>query len=690
MKSRLLDTPLPDLREYRIWVRHWYHTDIVQGRETSIPLMFSFRPDRANWPHIILEPATGAEDDVSAPAYEIDLEFDLRNADDFAISAGNVRAEWQRKSGLMSCGGQHVPVGVSGGNMSLKIICGAEGFEIICPETDQAIFAENMGGEVGHIVLCTKRHSLCAEKISVYGLRTARMDDYLEDIAAKCWEGRKKIFDAGSYVLYDNCVADDAYGPPHAAAPHATVVISPTRVLETFEWGYPYLDMTRVADRGDIWRASAGIERFPRLKTGINTLDAAWNIALETFARCSSGEFSLPGQGGLWQGGYFQGRGQGFGVWVRDTAHAALRSGNIIDSTAAGASLEYTTHSGFDNASDGLALPIVGIYDYYLATGDENPMRNSWQNLKSRAARLVGLFDEDAGLIPAERSTSNDAFDEPENGGFALSTEICYMLALRAMVCMGKVLNENEEILKCWDTIEKRLCLSIKIKYWNDDFAYFTSGPEGSEAFRKGFWETSGQEMAVWPKFGIADDGQRKRVLGSLKKIAMNEYGVDPFPYRQDKNHFCGSSWPVWTAGIAAAANRENDAETIMELIAGQTRHAIIHKTFYEATDLVSGRSWRWPGQLWHAAGYVSYVLYGLLGMEYDESGLRFHPVIPKQIGGFDLSGLKYRGAEFDISVSGDASNGAMLLDGVAVEHISPDLRGRHILEFTGKEHSND
>ena len=39
----------------------------------------------------------------------------------------------------------------------------------------------------------------------------------------------------------------------------------------------------------------------------------------------------------------------------------------------------------------------------------------------------------------------------------------------------------------------------------------------------------------------------------------------------------------------------------------------------HEVVDVDTGRAWRWPGQLWHAAGFISTILYGLLGISYDE-----------------------------------------------------------------------
>ena len=82
------------------------------------------------------------------------------------------------------------------------------------------------------------------------------------------------------------------------------------------------------------------------------------------------------------------------------------------------------------------------------------------------------------------------------------------------------------------------------------------------------------------------------------------------FRTEERKNHFCHASWGVWNAGIAAAANENDSGDLVWKLLMQQTRNAVMHKTFYEVVDVETGEAWRWPGQLWHAAGiYLLYLL---------------------------------------------------------------------------------
>jgi hypothetical protein len=70
--------------------------------------------------------------------------------------------------------------------------------------------------------------------------------------------------------------------------------------------------------------------------------------------------------------------------------------------------------------------------------------------------------------------------------------------------------------------------------------------------------------------------------------------------------------------------------------------------------------------QLWSVAGNLAMIYRVLLGMDFTEAGLRFHPVIPKALGGaWDLDNFRYRGAQLSIHVEGFGTKIATIaLDG--------------------------
>jgi glycogen debranching enzyme len=342
------------------------------------------------------------------------------------------------------------------------------------------------------------------------------------------------------------------------------------------------------------------------------------------------------------------------------------------------ASLAYVVHAGFDNGSDGHSLPAVAIWDHVLATGDESLARETWERLSATAAVLDGRFDEYRGLVAAAQSTSNDAFEEPEVDGFALSTEVYSMQTYEALSRMAALPGIEDHRADRWGDRAAALRANILDQYWNPEHGFFTSGPRGSEAFARGYWETSGAEAALWGFLGEKADRVAGQVLQRMREVAMSDYGVVLFPYRERGNHFTGSVWYCWQAGIARAAARVGDAGLIRQLVGQQARTVVRNKTFYEVTDAATGDSWRWPGQLWHAAGFVSLLLSGVLGIRYDVDGMTFTPAVAPEFAGTRLERLRYRSAELNIEIRGHGTQCRMTLDGQPADRIPVGLTGRH------------
>ncbi|MFC5649448.1 hypothetical protein ACFPYJ_09945 [Paenibacillus solisilvae] len=107
-----------------------------------------------------------------------------------------------------------------------------------------------------------------------------------------------------------------------------------------------------------------------------------------------------------------------------------------------------------------------------------------------------------------------------------------------------------------------------------------------------------------------------------------------------------------------------------------------MNKTFYEVIDYQTGKARRWPGQLWHAAGFISYFYLGVLGMEYEEQGLNFAPAVPETLRDLRVENLRYRMAIMDIVVHGWGTAFVMICDGKIVKQIPADMKGKHVLEF--------
>lgn len=680
---KLCALPVQQLQNLRVWARNWTDIEVNDGKQ-SFSQCLDFRIAPGNWPDIRILPAEGTRNDISSDLFECSIDLDLKEAEMLEIGLCGISVSLNMVEKTIGCADITAPLPCNDGNIKLHIFLDKTTVEIFACNgrvaMAVAIPGHNRTKEVS--VDCIKGNARVSS-IDIFGLRGIWPDASDACLISGMSKDDPVIYKSESYTIYGGRIEDAVYGEPPAFVPDRNTIISPTRVTEEFVWRKTqWGDMTRVVDRSTVWHPGYPICKFPDIFSGHNTFDAAYRLALDILYRCSGDEFARPGEKGLWSAGQFQGPGEGFGVWVRDTAHVAIRTGNLLDPEGARRSLLYTTMNGFDNGVDGIGMPIVGICDYYLATGDLTLVKDTWCNLKDRIVRLEERFDSSRGLIKAEQSTSNDAFPEPECGGFSLATEIYFMEAFRAMARLGRHLGEEQDLVDKWADMGDLLLSNIRMQYWKETAGFYTSGPVGSESYFCDYWESSGQEMAVWPKYGITDGTQRKKILSKLTEVAMNEFGVNVFPYRKESNHFCNAAWVSWTAGIAAAAGREGNLALLMQLISQQVRNCVMNKTFYEVIDYKTGRAWRWPGQLWHAAGFLSYFYLGVMGLEYDERGLHFRPAVPEPLSGLKIENFRYRKATLDVITHGWGTNSMVKLDGIIADCIPAQLEGRHTVEL--------
>lgn len=683
---------MSDVAPLRVWERRLEHNE----PEFEIPLRFRVVP--GTWPQIRLTEAEGTPTDVSASAYELAIRCDPGERGSLEVELAGHRFAI-RGRGLDLGDGR--TTALDRGVIFLTVFIGPEDASVLvgggpalplAPPTRAADAAaspvtENVSGfrvassppDVGRGRI---GGDLVVHDAVLYGLRETVSTVY-RNAAALDVDPGELFWGSDRFRVNDGTVAEVGGDDLPALVTDRRTIVSPVRVVEEFAWrDNEFGDMTRVVDRDELWRSGVEPGRFPELTTRFRSVDAAFELALETFQRNSSGEFSLPGQAGMWSAGYFQGPGQGFGVWRRDTSHIALRSGNLLDPAVARASLAHIVDAGFDNGSDGAALPAPAIWDHLLATGDETLVSESWPALTRLASELDERFDDARGLVAAPQSTSNDCFDEPEVGGFALSTEVYAMESYAALARMAELPTVADVRAAEWRGRAVHMRRRILEEYWNDERGFYTSGPRGSESFAKGYWETSGAEAVAWGFLG--DHPERTRsMLARMSEVAMSEFGIVLFPYREQENHFCGSVWYCWQAGIARAAARVGNAALVHQLVAQQARTVVRNKTFYEVTDAVTGHSWRWPGQLWHAAGFASLLLFGVFGIRYDSAGMTFTPAVSPSFDGARLDGLRYRSAVLDIEIRGHGAHYTATMDGAPIESVPAHTVGRHSIVLT-------
>jgi len=670
-------SPVPEVERLRIWKREFWYERVSE--RTVLEGRFAYR--NRGWRDIDILPATGQDTDIHAACVDVTLSIDTGREKRIDLCVLGIELGYDVKLEHLRVAGRTLESKRQGRFISVRVLADAHAAMVFCGEA-HLFFAQGISADT--VVLSCDRGTAVLTEGCICGLRSPLAVPELP------MPSGAPLYSTPHYSVYAQHVVDRLYGEPFAYVSDRSTVYSPNRVTETFDWHRsPYGDMQRVNNRSDVWRAGEGIRRFPDIAVGIPTVDAAYRIALTVLDDASNDRFAMPGERGMWSAGGFQGPGFGFGVWRRDTAQIVMRAGNLLDPAVSRRSILYTLTHGFNNGLDGIPTPIMALWDYYLATGDASALHEGWPALKTSLCSALEQFDESRALFHTDRSSSNDAFPEPEAGGYHLSTEIYLLSALEAAVEMAEIVEDHTPEITEFARVAKAMRQGLSTQFFHPEKGYFTSGPRGSVSFERGYWETCGIDAALWSKFGIASKEQRRAVLDALPNVALTDFGIPLMPYHRLKNHFTHAAWIVYSTGIAEAAAAEGRGDLLFALIAQQVRNAVLNKTFYEVMDTDTGLAWRWPDQTWHAAGFLSMLLYGVFGIRYDREGLTIAPFVPRQLYGIRMSGLHYREATVDVVTEGWGRCVELLVNGQPLTHLPADCKGRVFVrarcEHTGK-----
>ncbi len=93
------------------------------------------------------------------------------------------------------------------------------------------------------------------------------------------------------------------------------------------------------------------------------------------------------------------------------------------------------------------------------------------------------------------------------------------------------------------------------------------------------------------------------------------------------------------------------------------------------------GRQWEsLPHQTWSATAYLRLVHEHLFGLHFTPEGITVAPVVPEGLGDLQLTGLPYRSAILDITLTGSGTHAELHLDGRPVPAVPATLTGHHTL----------
>ena len=404
-------------------------------------------------------------------------------------------------------------------------------------------------------------------------------------------------------------------------------------------------------------------------------------------------------------------------VWTRDTSYSvelacALLHPDVSKSTLLGLREQVEGigecwyqdkcghFAGWPNLTDAI-VGAAGAWSLYLVTGDKELLRPIYVrtvNSLKRAER--DAFNKDLGLFGGCSTFMESNSGYPKKYAMkgpliakthALSTNLLYYRGYVVAARLAELLGEEGKPLQ-----EKaaKLAKAVNDRLWMPEkgyYAYFLDA-EGNLDRRM---EGTGESLAIL--YGVADAAKADSILRETPQTPWGCPCLWPqYPEWMDyKKQFAmfyhnGMIWPFVQGYWAWAATERKNVDVFARELDALVKLSEKNDTFMEFYHPEDGEPGGSPRQLWSASGLLSMIYHGLFGMEFEEDGIRFAPVVPRSFQRLSLSGVKYRHAILKITVIGHGTQiGRFTLDGKqqAAPTLDGSLHGEHEIEIqlTGK-----
>jgi Amylo-alpha-1,6-glucosidase len=412
--------------------------------------------------------------------------------------------------------------------------------------------------------------------------------------------------------------------------------------------------------------------------------------------------------------------GQGWAeVWTRDSSYSIDLALNLLHPTLSRSTLfaikedvpgigecwaqDSCGHfGGWPSLTDAI-VGATGAWSLYQATGDRKLLDMAY----SRTLHSLQRAERDA-WIPATGLFGGCASFMESNSGYppryannhtilastsALSTNALYFHGYIVAAKMAAVLGQNPAPLQAKAEALKQ---AINKNFWQEDkgyYGYFIDENQHLDPQMEGL----GEALAII--YGIADSSRAERILHSTPTTPNGfpclwpqfpEYaayiGRSEFSYYHD-----GMIWPFVQAYWGLAAAGYHDEATF-----GQELNKVLilsqkNDTFMEYYHPQDGKPDGSRNQLWSASGYLGMVYHGLFGIDLEDDGIHFAPIVPTGFNQLTLRQVKYRHQVLSITIHGHGSKiKAFAINGKsgADPFLPGDRLGKQIIDIvlTGDE----
>ncbi len=442
------------------------------------------------------------------------------------------------------------------------------------------------------------------------------------------------------------------------------------------------------------WVLSEDISKKPSYSSEQPIVDALYKLSTEEAFKNIEPDSTLR-TGAEWSG-----------VWTRDISYSIYLAFAYHEPEIAKISLMKKVRRGriIQDTGSGGAWPIssdrtvwaIAAWEVYKVTGDREWLEQSYEIIRNTLEDDFLTIKSETGLYKGESSfldwreqtypkwMSNMDIAESQN----LGTNVVHFQAHKLLAKMAEALGKDgSEYSDRAETIK----VAINEQLWQEEKGYYAQYLYGrkymnlSERF-----EALGESLAVI--FEVADESKSKRILSESPVTAYGITSIYPQipgipPYHNN------GIWPFVQSYWNLAAAKTGNEKVLNHGLASIYRPAALFLSNYEnfvadngdfeGTEINSNR------MLWSMAGNLAMVHRVFMGMEFQEEGIAFNPVIPKGYGGTKkLSNFPYRDAILNITVKGFGNEiEEILLEGKPLENgfLPANISGEHNLSIKMK-----
>lgn len=426
---------------------------------------------------------------------------------------------------------------------------------------------------------------------------------------------------------------------------------------------------------------------IPRFESDNPDIDRAYRIAIDDLVA----NIELFRDGLLAEAAPCIIAGKGYDTpWTRDAAINVWNgAGLLFPEASRNTLLSVLTRDGYGLRVGGqywdAVIWAVGAWHYWLYTGD----RDFYELAREAVVNTLRFFEDteyDAarGLFrgPAcygdgvaaypDRYAAGDSFIlafrdvHPEkcvNMGYGMPM---FTLSTNCLYCEAYRVAERMTGDAAYARKAERLKAAINGAFWDaarGTYRYLLDDEGSCDA-----QEALGLSFALG--FGIADAEQAARIVDGAIVTPNGMPCLYPSFRRYDAYGFgrhSGTVWPhaqAFWADAAAAYRPEALEHELVALTRNALREGFFSEIYHPITGMPYGGAQEtggriradWvsqPRQTWSATGYLRMLLFGVLGLRFEEDGFTLSPKKLDSVGRARLTGLKWRDMTIDIDIRG-------------------------------------